>query len=82
MLKCQLKRVLINLVRRRRCGLGLGRNPHLPHNHYENSFCYPGTHDNETSQGWYESQDTDTKLRLSAYAGITENEVGCCRLSR
>ena len=35
---------------------GDGRNPHLPHNHYENSFCYPGTHDNETSQGWYDNQ--------------------------
>ena len=49
---------------------GDGRNPHLPHNHYENSFCYPGTHDNETSQGWYAAQDEDTKRRLEAYAGI------------
>lgn len=49
---------------------GDGRNPHLPHNHYENSFCYPGTHDNETSQGWYMSQDEDTKRRLDAYAGV------------
>jgi 4-alpha-glucanotransferase len=49
---------------------GNGRNPHLLHNHYENSFCYPGTHDNETSQGWYAQQDEDTKRRLEAYAGI------------
>lgn len=49
---------------------GDGRNPHLLHNHYENSFCYPGTHDNETSQGWYAQQDEDTKRRLEAYAGI------------
>jgi 4-alpha-glucanotransferase len=49
---------------------GDGRNPHLLHNHYENSFCYPGTHDNETSQGWYAAQDEETKHRLEAYAGI------------
>jgi 4-alpha-glucanotransferase len=29
-------------------------NVHLPHMHYENSFCYPGTHDNETAVGWFE----------------------------
>jgi len=49
---------------------GDGRNPHLLHNHYENSFCYPGTHDNETSQGWYAGQSEETKHRLEAYAGI------------
>ena len=27
-------------------------NVHLPHMHYANSFCYPGTHDNETAVGW------------------------------
>lgn len=53
-----------------------GRNPHLPHNHYENSFCYPGTHDNETSQGWYDAQDDATKLKLAAYGCLTENEGG------
>ena len=26
------------------------RSPHLLHNHYENSFCYPGTHDNEAAK--------------------------------
>lgn len=28
-------------------------NVHLPHMHYQNSFCYPGTHDNETAVGWF-----------------------------
>eukprot|EP00227_Mantoniella_beaufortii_P016724 CAMPEP_0197587556 /NCGR_PEP_ID=MMETSP1326-20131121/9137_1 /TAXON_ID=1155430 /ORGANISM="Genus nov. species nov., Strain RCC2288" /LENGTH=609 /DNA_ID=CAMNT_0043152301 /DNA_START=70 /DNA_END=1899 /DNA_ORIENTATION=+ len=53
---------------------GDGRNPHLPHNHYENSFCYSGTHDNETSQGWYDAQDDATKLHMQAYAGISDTE--------
>ena len=50
------------------------RSPHLLHNHYENSFCYPGTHDNQTSQGWFDSQDDATKLRLASYAGISDFE--------
>ena len=50
------------------------RSPHLPHNHYENSFCYPGTHDNETTAGWYANQDETTKLKLANYAGIDEKE--------
>lgn len=28
-------------------------NVHLPHMHYDNCFCYPGTHDNETAVGWF-----------------------------
>ena len=33
-------------------------NTHLPHNHYANSFAYPGTHDNETTVGWYKDSAT------------------------
>jgi 4-alpha-glucanotransferase len=36
---------------------GLGRdpsNPHLPHNHREQQVVYTGTHDNDTSRGWFE----------------------------
>ncbi|HZY80104.1 MAG TPA: malto-oligosyltrehalose synthase [Cyclobacteriaceae bacterium] len=28
--------------------------PHLPHNHNERSIAYPGTHDNNTTRGWFE----------------------------
>jgi 4-alpha-glucanotransferase len=28
--------------------------PFLPHNHTQNSVVYTGTHDNDTSRGWYE----------------------------
>jgi 4-alpha-glucanotransferase len=30
-------------------------NPHLPKNHEQNSVVYTGTHDNDTTRGWYES---------------------------
>jgi 4-alpha-glucanotransferase len=36
---------------------GLGRdpsNPHLPANHHEHSVAYTGTHDNDTTRGWWE----------------------------
>jgi 4-alpha-glucanotransferase len=31
------------------------RNPHLPQNHQEQSVVYTGTHDNNTTRGWWES---------------------------
>ena len=37
---------------------GLGRdptNPHLPANHHEHSVVYTGTHDNDTTLGWWNS---------------------------
>ncbi|KAL0030183.1 hypothetical protein WJX77_001948 [Trebouxia sp. C0004] len=36
-------------------------NTHIPHNHYENSVCYPGTHDNETAVGWWKDSATDAE---------------------
>ena len=34
---------------------GDASNEHLPHNHVPNSAVYTGTHDNETTVGWYKS---------------------------
>ncbi|KAG2448360.1 hypothetical protein HYH02_006942 [Chlamydomonas schloesseri] len=43
-------------------------NVHLPHNHYENCFVYPGTHDNETSVGWFRGSANDTdKAYIRSY---------------
>src|SRR5690606_15798044 len=36
-------------------------NPHLPANHRENSVAYTGTHDNDTTEGWYETLDDGTR---------------------
>jgi 4-alpha-glucanotransferase len=45
-------------------------NTHLPINHYSNSFCYPGTHDNETAVGWWRETASDqAKANLSSYCG-------------
>ena len=44
-------------------------NPHLPCNHTEDVVAYPGTHDNDTSAGWYETVSPHTEGRLERCAG-------------
>jgi 4-alpha-glucanotransferase len=45
-------------------------NPHYPHNHVENCLVYTGTHDNNTTRGWFETEATpEQKKILSAYLG-------------
>ena len=43
---------------------GKSENPHLPSNVVENCAYYPGTHDNDTVLGWYESLDKATQKRV------------------
>ena len=44
-------------------------NPHLPHMHRHNSVVYTGTHDNDTSAGWFASLDPHAQERVQAYLG-------------
>jgi 4-alpha-glucanotransferase len=68
--------VITNAVRRLRRELGYpgtlvlqfafeGRrdNPHLPKNHEPNAVVYTGTHDNDTTRGWWESLDRPAQKR-------------------
>ena len=43
---------------------GEGNNPHLPHMHEHDSVVYTGTHDNDTTLGWYQSLDEETRCRV------------------
>ncbi|MCU0914768.1 MAG: 4-alpha-glucanotransferase [Planctomycetes bacterium] len=46
------------------------RNPYLPHNHAENSIVYTGTHDNNTTRGWFEKEmKGEKRRRLFDYLG-------------
>ena len=46
------------------------RNPHMPHNHAENSITYTGTHDNNTTRGWFEKElKGENRKRLLDYLG-------------
>lgn len=57
---------------------GEENNPYLPHNIHEQSVAYTGTHDNDTTLGWYEQLDDHAKNHLhtvlqSSLAANTEN---------
>ena len=47
-------------------------NPYLPANIEANSVVYTGTHDNDTSLGWYQSLDENAKNHLHALLETTE----------
>jgi 4-alpha-glucanotransferase len=42
-------------------------NPYLPQNIEENSVVYTGTHDNDTTLGWYQQADSNVKDHLHRY---------------
>lgn len=44
-----------------------GANPYLPHNHTRDSVVYTGTHDNNTTLGWYNSLNDDIRRRIACY---------------
>lgn len=44
-------------------------NEHLPHNCPANCVIYTGTHDNDTSRGWYAHAGEATRHRFRAYSG-------------
>lgn len=44
-----------------------GANPYLPHNHTRDSVVYTGTHDNDTTLGWYAELPENIKLRIANY---------------
>lgn len=46
-------------------------NTHLPHNFTNNLVVYTGTHDNDTSVGWYENLDEKTKDQFRRYFNVS-----------
>lgn len=46
-------------------------NPYLPHNIEENSVVYTGTHDNDTTLGWYDSMNEQQREDVLAYLRAT-----------
>ena len=50
-------------------------NPHLPHNHAPNSVVYTGTHDNDTTAGWFEAAPQDTRTRVCEYLTIAPDDM-------
>jgi 4-alpha-glucanotransferase len=46
---------------------GNPQNPHLPQNYVPNTVAYTGTHDNNTTRGWFEALPEQQKQVLSGY---------------
>jgi 4-alpha-glucanotransferase len=46
---------------------GAGDNVHLPHMYERMSVAYTGTHDNDTTAGWYTGLDAETQRRVDYF---------------
>lgn len=46
-------------------------NPHLPHNHEQNEVVYTGTHDNDTTRGWWDILEQEEKSNVLKYVTVT-----------
>jgi len=56
----------------------LSTNPYAPHNHRRNSVIFTGTHDNNTTCGWFQKElDERGRERLLSYLGrrVEETEI-------
>jgi len=54
---------------------GDSANLYLPHNLTPNGVIYPGTHDNDTTVGWYGSSDQGTKDHVRRYLRVDGSEI-------
>lgn len=50
-------------------------NAYLPHNYSINSVCYSGTHDNNTTVGWYENTSEKSRDRVRRYMNTDGSDV-------
>ena len=48
-------------------------NPDLPEHHVENCIVYTGTHDNNTTQGWWDDASEETRARARKKLGMPED---------
>ena len=44
-------------------------NPYLPFHHDRDAVCYTGTHDNDTTLGWYQALDQGLRAHVDDYLG-------------
>jgi 4-alpha-glucanotransferase len=49
--------------------------PYLPHRHVPNAVVYTGTHDNDTTRGWWGTLDPGAQSRIRDYLGSTGAEI-------
>jgi len=49
-------------------------NPDLPHNHVRLGVVYTGTHDNDTTRGWYDSISDGERCEMNTYLGTAGDD--------
>ena len=54
---------------------GDATNDHLPHNHAPNSVVYTGTHDNDTTLGWFANLGNDEREHTLRYLDTDGREI-------
>jgi 4-alpha-glucanotransferase len=50
-------------------------NPHLPHSHSVDAVAYTGTHDNDTTIGWYASLHDQSRDLVRKYFARADHEI-------
>ena len=50
-------------------------NPFLPQNYEKNCVAYLGTHDNDTTVGWWNSADESIRANAQKWCGVKDNPV-------
>jgi len=50
-------------------------NHHLPHNHSEDMVVYTGTHDNDTTISWFQSEEDRNKQQVCSYLECGDHDM-------
>lgn len=56
-------------------GVPQGQNPYLPHNYDPNYVVYSGTHDNDTTVGWFKSLSREEQASVRRYIGTDGSRI-------
>ncbi|WP_026630362.1 malto-oligosyltrehalose synthase [Dyadobacter alkalitolerans] len=60
-------------------GENMAQSDHIPHNFNANFYAYTGTHDNNTTLGWFKAaKDDDIKELIGQYVGYEVTEENIC----
>lgn len=54
---------------------GTGEDPYLPHNHIQNCVVYTGTHDNDTTLGWWRASSDQERTFTQLYLGRDGSDI-------
>lgn len=50
-------------------------NPFLPHQFVPHTVCYTGTHDNDTTLGWYQKASPESRAKVNAYMNTDGKDI-------